>query len=102
MHVNPSGAPWSEKPPAIEKQINNLEAKAFNAHVWQHILREGFEAALAPHGECPDQWHFDASTATKARAARFLAIIQAPSVAPVLDRRPLQAFPSQPILVQVP
>lgn len=36
------------------KFINNLEAKVFNAHVWQHILREAFEAAVSLHGDCPD------------------------------------------------
>ena len=45
-------APW------FDRQMNNLEARVFNAHIWQHILQQAMEVALAVHGDVPEaeQW----------------------------------------------
>ncbi|MFZ5831078.1 MAG: DUF4962 domain-containing protein [Planctomycetota bacterium] len=36
------------------RQINNLEGRLFNAHIWQHILFEAGEVAFATLGEVPE------------------------------------------------
>jgi hypothetical protein len=41
-------APW------FENQMNNLESRVFNAHIWQHILQQTTEVALALQGEVPE------------------------------------------------
>jgi len=38
----------------FDRQVNNLEARVFNAHVWQHILTEFAEVAFATLGEAPE------------------------------------------------
>ena len=41
-------APW------FTSQMNNLESRVFSAHIWQHILQQATEVALALHGEVPE------------------------------------------------
>jgi hypothetical protein len=41
-------APW------FAGQMNNLESRVFSAHVWQHILQQALEVALALHGDVPE------------------------------------------------
>ncbi|MBC8877200.1 MAG: DUF4962 domain-containing protein [Planctomycetes bacterium] len=41
-------APW------FTGQMNNLESRVFSAHIWQHILQQATEVALALHGEVPE------------------------------------------------
>jgi uncharacterized protein DUF4962/heparinase II/III-like protein len=41
-------APW------FNGQMNNLESKVFSAHIWQHILQQTTEVALALHGDVPE------------------------------------------------
>ena len=38
----------------FRKQMNNLEGRIFNPHVWQHILTEASEIAFALAGELPE------------------------------------------------
>ncbi len=41
-------APW------FDRQMNNLESQVFSAHIWQHILQQTTEVALALHGDVPE------------------------------------------------
>ncbi len=36
------------------RMVNNLEARIFNAHVWQHILWQATQVAVALHGEAAE------------------------------------------------
>ncbi|NLS98253.1 MAG: DUF4962 domain-containing protein [Planctomycetaceae bacterium] len=41
-------APW------FARQMNDLESRVFNAHIWQHILQQATEVALALYGDVPE------------------------------------------------
>ena len=41
-------APW------FARQMNSLESMVFNAHIWQHILQQTTEVALALRGDVPE------------------------------------------------
>lgn len=41
-------APW------FDRQMNSLESRIFNAHIWQHILYQVTSVALALHGDVPE------------------------------------------------
>jgi len=40
--------------PWFTGQMNNLESRVFSAHIWQHILQQTTEVALALHGDVPE------------------------------------------------
>ncbi|RMG04818.1 MAG: DUF4962 domain-containing protein, partial [Planctomycetota bacterium] len=44
--------------PFFQRCINNLETRVFSAHIWQHILWQATQAAVALRGDQPeaDQW----------------------------------------------
>ncbi len=48
------GAMVARTAPWFDAQMNNLESRVFSAHIWQHILQQTTEVALALHGDVPE------------------------------------------------